>query len=453
MTTINKITSFIKDIFETGNSREEYSSSHIISEMSSVSTDSHIKTIDIDDINDTGDTNDMVGTHDIKLNDAPLPPQTFAQKIGPLIQYYKNSQSDYIIDLDVFNVVDSIIDDIVTANYNKNITEYNHDICEYYTSQTEYESCLVDILAKDEVDEIIKIINGITYRDHDFLFNLSPIKRYDNDSIGNNIRCGVFKTPTFIIKIDTSSEQFKSEIFTMFFAGKGIVKPYNIVLPYIAKIHERRGRYMSFSIQPRITNSRTLHDWIRLTDNKRLPINAYIDICIHVCKSILFIHSKHMVHGDIKPGNILIRNISNTPYLIDFGLSGVHSVSEGTGGTKPFCHPGTRNTYYSADDEDKYEWTKNYKYRDLWSVALVFASVIILRSCCHFYSEFPSDFFDSEKYVANSYLRNIPSQFRDPFTMVLLNPKYKINVKSITVRKFIDLLETGMKVSITPFDI
>ena len=40
--------------------------------------------------------------------------------------------------------------------------------------------------------------------------------------------------------------------------------------------------------------------------NQRLDIEFYIRMCIRICKSIHFINSKHLVHGDIKPDNIIV---------------------------------------------------------------------------------------------------------------------------------------------------
>ena len=219
-----------------------------------------------------------------------------------------------------------------------------------------------------------------------------------------------------------------------------------------------RSNTISFSIQHYVKNTVTLYNWVR--DNIGNTVYKQFSTIQHPFYVTLFercarlleeIHASAVVHGDIKPGNILIQNTTNIPYLIDFGLSGIHAVSEGTGGTKPFCHPVTRNVH--NDEEETYEWSKNYKHNDLWSVAMLFATILIFRNCYNLYTEYPGDFFDSEKYVSNKYLHHISLHFRDAFQFVLINPKHRVNVKQITIRKFIDLLESGLNGNLTPFNV
>ena len=70
----------------------------------------------------------------------------------------------------------------------------------------------------------------------------------------------------------------------------------------------KHNKTISFSIQPRLHNMITLHYWMTIHNNQCMDIEFYIRMCIRICKSIQFIHSKHIVHGDIKPDNIMIES-------------------------------------------------------------------------------------------------------------------------------------------------
>jgi serine/threonine protein kinase len=159
-------------------------------------------------------------------------------------------------------------------------------------------------------------------------------------------------------------------------------------------------------------------------------------MCIAISKSILFIHSHNIVHGDIKPDNILVNISDNTPYIIDFGLSGIHSLSQGTGGTRPFCCPETKNTSFNNDAG--YIWTKNKKHYDLWSIAFIFSSIIIFKKAYNYYDDYPDNYFTTDKYINPHFLNRIPLPFRDPFILVL-SQKSEINLS-----QFIRLLEDSI---------
>jgi serine/threonine protein kinase len=197
---------------------------------------------------------------------------------------------------------------------------------------------------------------------------------------------------------------------------------------------------MHFSVQPRIKNTIALHKWIDLRENKYTDIEKHIQLCITISKSILFMHTHDLVHGDIKPDNILIEKNTNIPYIIDFGLSGLHGLSAGTGGTKPFCCPETQNISMINDD---YIWNTNNKQYDLWSIAFIFSNILIFKTCYNYYSHYPLDYFTTDKYVKSKYLLQIPEPFRDIF-MSILCKKSDINLSN-----FIRLLEDALIVSST----
>ena len=62
----------------------------------------------------------------------------------------------------------------------------------------------------------------------------------------------------------------------------------------------------------------SLDDYI----NERGRLDAYetIKIAKQIGEALSFMHSKQMLHLDLKPGNVMIRD-NGQPVLIDFGLS------------------------------------------------------------------------------------------------------------------------------------
>lgn len=359
-------------------------------------------------------------------------------------------QSKYTHNI-ISSLLDDIVDDIEVREYisnKQNNEKYQKKMSEFYHEQHNY-SNLQTTLKPYIFNEFEEIISKILTPDSRFLTGLCQLKIYNGDLVDSFTRYGVFETNNFIIKIDDESDIFIPELEVMYHIGKGIIYPYNIVLPYyvhtIIKSNDNLNqptKLMHFSIQPRIRNTVALHKWIRLSNNRFYNITYYIKMCIAISKSILFMHSHNIVHGDIKPDNILIDVSSNTPYIIDFGLSGIHRISQGTGGTRPFCCPETKNISY--DNNYGYIWTKNNKKYDLWSIAFIFSTIIIFKKAFNYYDEYPKSHFDKNKYINAKNLNTIPVPFRDPFMLVLCKKS------DINLSHFIRLLEDALMIEQMP---
>lgn len=359
---------------------------------------------------------------------------------------YINDYSRYTYNI-VSSLLSNIVDDIETEDSISNRSKNKNKIYQFYDEQCDYSS-LRTILTPCVFEEFQQIINGILFPTPNYLRNLFQIKKYQGDLSTSTIRYGVFETNNFIVKIDDHYTIFVPELLLMSTFGKGIIPTHNIVLPYFVHIKKdnkdtpNAPAHMNFSIQPRIKNTLSLRKWINLLSNRSYSVSYYIQLCITVSKSILFMHSHNIVHGDIKPDNILIELSSNKPYIIDFGMSGLHKISQGTGGTLPFCCPETNNGLNTRNDN--YLWIRNNKQNDLWSIAFVFSTIVIFKNSYLYYDDYPLNYFVKDGYINMMFLTRIPLQYREPFILVL-SKKSDINLSN-----FIQLLESSLTSTTLP---
>ncbi len=65
-----------------------------------------------------------------------------------------------------------------------------------------------------------------------------------------------------------------------------------------------------------------------------------ISLLVQVCRALSYVHSRKLIHYDIKPGNVLVDNEGNVKVL-DFGLAAVKSIGPGEwrGGTPAYMAP------------------------------------------------------------------------------------------------------------------
>ena len=208
------------------------------------------------------------------------------------------------------------------------------------------------------------------------------------------------------------------------------VIPMNPIQEKIRNIHA-----LYFSIQPRIRPSDTLHEWLR-SYNTLIHYNSFythLQLFYQLMNIIAYMHSKNVIHGDIKSGNIMIKKSKTTVcgklcdislYLIDFGLSGVEGVVEGTGGTSPYCHPETKNIQNVEKNTGAYVWCKSKKKYDVWSATLLFMTIFIFRKCKSYYKDYPSEFFMDDGYISPATYECIPCKYRPLFVDIMATSGY-----------------------------
>jgi len=207
-----------------------------------------------------------------------------------------------------------------------------------------------------------------------------------------------------------------------------------------------RQNTISFSIQHFVKETTSLYHWIK--DNlgnhaynrfSSIQHSFFIHL-FHQCALLLReIHSVGIVHGDIKPDNILIREHDNfnidhpercknfTVYLIDFGLSGIHNVGVGTGGTIPYCHPEFKNII-DTNRSSKYHWKTVQVKHDVWSLGIAFLTMYIYRDFYNYYHKYPNYFFMKDGYVSPLILDVIThNKLNQLFTKMLSSDCIRIN--------------------------
>ena len=210
---------------------------------------------------------------------------------------------------------------------------------------------------------------------------------------------------------------------------------------------------LSFSVQPNIKNTESMLYWVKdnITDKYHIIIlneirKKFIIQLFYKCTCLIdILHLHDIVHGDIKPDNILFEelddfDITNAEYyknfsvhLIDYGLSGLDNKDIGTGGTTPYCHPEFRNIRDSNNSEN-YRWRTIYKKHDVWSLGLAFITLYVLGKFNSYYCKYPNYFFSKDGYVndividaiSNTDIRSLFKDMLTPSSITITDVKFRL---------------------------
>ena len=222
-------------------------------------------------------------------------------------------------------------------------------------------------------------------------------------------------------------------------------------------IKVKRWDIMCIEVQPVLNHCVVFHKWYTAAQfNPKNHDYVIGSMMLSLARSIKYCHDIGLVHGDIKPDNLLVnyeppeetketketkeegeeenmdmdmdftkwrtflkvdvtgktRNPCDIPsiYLIDFGMCGYHEKDEGTGGTRPFCAPETKNikissdssksnSSYSSNPESEYNWCPLNKQHDIWSWGLILYTVTAYHDIYNIYDEYPIDTFETDGYI------------------------------------------------------
>ena len=211
-------------------------------------------------------------------------------------------------------------------------------------------------------------------------------------------------------------------------------------LKYEGRTHYNilRENEISFSIQHYVKNSEPLYGWVKNNIGKyvynqftNIQYPLFINLFLTCAHALEHLHAIDVVHGDIKPDNILIheghdfdmnhpKKCKNfTVHLIDFGLSGINNKGYGTGGTVPYCHPEFKNIRDTIRS-NKYNWKKQHLKHDVWSLGIMFITLYIYRDFYSYYNKYPDYFFTKDGYVSSLILDVISNHnLHELFTKML----------------------------------
>ena len=377
----------------------------------------------------------------------------------PLLSFQSNSKDDDVDD--VGNNKNKIIEKIFTVTEIVDIVvKASHDVSLRYINR----------------DELIKIISKIhshqqrAFSSNDFII----FKKYedycdeneDSEKKKLNHECkydyGVFKhrQMDLIFRIDSIDDQVDNEnnvrriLLNKYNNNYKNIVQMGIVLPI--HVHIQHSSKMPlfplyYSIQPYI-NGITLDCWVEINKYKRNFIEIVYDLFIQLCAIIKDLHELDCVHGDLKPGNVLVssnvQTSQNYVYLIDFGLSGKHlKTRHASGGTLPYCAPETQNTcalnahnkhcknsaIFNANNY-KYNWSVHNKSHDIWSIGFIFMSIYIFKETYHYYKNYPYDFFTTGGYISPKYFQNVEHEYiRDVLSKyVLVEPERRCDIQKLS---------------------
>lgn len=127
------------------------------------------------------------------------------------------------------------------------------------------------------------------------------------DSTGHEVALKVFQEGPGVSP--TMLERFKREAE----ASKKLRRHPNIMKVYATG---QDGIYHFIVMEP-IRNSRTLEDVIQ---NQTLSVDQILTIGVKIARALHYAHTRHIVHRDVKPSNIMIDEFGE-PLLTDFGVA------------------------------------------------------------------------------------------------------------------------------------
>jgi serine/threonine protein kinase len=112
-----------------------------------------------------------------------------------------------------------------------------------------------------------------------------------------------------------------------------------------------------------------LFDYIKHYISKTEPdINLIYQIFLDVCQAVKYIHSKNVIHRDLKLDNIIIQPKTHQILLIDWGLAEKKPYSNAMCGSYDFVAP----EVVALNVAERYTGPSN----DIWALGVIFIGMI-----------------------------------------------------------------------------
>ncbi|XP_073120662.1 mitogen-activated protein kinase kinase 10 [Henckelia pumila] len=157
------------------------------------------------------------------------------------------------------------------------------------------------------------------------------------------------------------------DIFTRVDTSKYIVRCFGVVDSGFEEVNGRKGD-LCFLME--YMDMGSLNDILR--KNKKLSEKVISRIARNVLKGLQYLHEMQIVHGDIKPSNLLVNGGKGEVKLVDFGASRV-VINQNQANSMDSCM-GTC-AYMSPERMDPENWNKDRCSvgfaGDIWSLGLV----------------------------------------------------------------------------------
>jgi len=150
-----------------------------------------------------------------------------------------------------------------------------------------------------------------------------------------------------------------------------------------------------------------------LAEKKRLPLGTAINLLKQILRGLNYAHNRHIIHGDIKPGNIMITD-ENKIKISDFGNAKISGYIENNKNIFPMGTP-----VYSSPEQILGQGLDQRS--DLYSLGITFYEMVTGEVPFHFKS-------DSSIEIESAHLNSHPAK---PSTF---NPKITLEIEEFILK-------------------